>query len=292
MTGGTTRALGRAVPYALILASVSCFQYGAALAKPLFAVIGAQGASALRLGLAALILSAIMRPWRFALTGRVKWLLLGYGAALAGLNLFFFMAIRTIPLGLAVALEFSGPLLLAFATSRRPVDLLWAVLAGCGVVLLMPFTGLGASLDPVGLGWALLSGTCWMLYILLGQKVGVAIPSRVAATLGVTVAAAVVLPVGIAHAGTDLLRWDVLPVGLAVAIVSGSLPYVLEMAALERLPTRVFGILMSLEPAFGVLFGYLLLGQHLTGWQGAAIAAIMAASAGTAITHKPLPVPQ
>ena len=123
MTGGTTRALGRAVPYALILASVSCFQYGAALAKPLFAVIGAQGASALRLGLAALILSAIMRPWRFALTGRVKWLLLGYGAALAGLNLFFFMAIRTIPLGLAVALEFSGPLLLAFAdlaASGRP----------------------------------------------------------------------------------------------------------------------------------------------------------------------------
>lgn len=292
MSNDRVGALGRSLPYLGLLLSLGCFQYGAALAKPLFAVIGAQGASALRLGLAAIMLAALVRPWRVPLGVRVRWLVLGYGLGLAGLNLFFFMAIRTVPLGLTVALEFVGPLALAIAGSRRAVDLVWAALAAFGIVLIVPITGLGAGLDPVGVGFALLSACCWVAYIVFGKKAGAAIPGEIAAALGLVVAALAVLPFGIAFAGTDLLRLDILPLGLAVAIVSGSLPYVLEMAALRRMSTRVFGILMSLEPAFGALFGYVVLGQHLTALQSLAITAIIAASAGVTLTREPLPVPQ
>lgn len=292
MSNDRVGALGRSLPYLGLLLSLGCFQYGATLAKPLFAVVGAQGASALRLGLAAIMLAALVRPWRVPLDRRARWLVLGYGLGLAGLNLFFFMAIRTVPLGLTVALEFMGPLALAIAGSRRAVDLVWAALAASGIALIVPFTGFGAGLDPIGVGFALISACCWATYIVLGKMAGAVVPGEIAAALGVVVAALAVLPFGIAFAGTDLLRLDVLPLGLAVAIVSGSVPYLLEMVALRRIPTRVFGILMSLEPAFGALFGYLVLGQHLTALQSLAITAIMAASAGVTLTQKPLSVPQ
>lgn len=292
MSNDRVGALGRSLPYFGLLLSLCCFQYGAALAKPLFAVVGAQGASTLRLGLAAIMLSAFVRPWRVPLDARARWLVLGYGLGLAGLNLFFFMAIRTIPLGLTVALEFMGPLAVAIAGSRRAVDFVWAALAALGITLIVPFTGVGAGLDPTGVGFAFLSGCCWAVYIVLGKRAGATIPGESAAALGVVVAALAVLPFGVAFAGTDLLRTDILPLGLAVAIVAGSVPYVLEMAALRRMPTRVFGVLMSLEPAFGALFGYIVLGQRLTALQGVAVTAIIAASAGVTLTEKPLPVPQ
>ena len=285
-------ALTHATPFACVVVSVLCFQFGAALAKPLFPVVGAQGASALRLGLAALMLNAIMRPWRTPLGPRQRWWTLGYGLALAGLNLFFYLAIQTLPLGPAVAIEFLGPLTLAILGSRRAVDALWAGLAGAGVLCLLPIRGFGAPLDPAGLGFVSLSAVSWMIYIVCGQKAGQAGGSGASAALGVTVAALAVLPFGIRHAGFDLLRADVLPLAAVIALVSGCLPYALEMAAMKRMPTRVFGILMSLEPAFGALFGYLILDQHLTAAQGFAIAAIMTASAGTSLTSEPMPLPQ
>ncbi len=285
-------ALGRALPYLFLSLSLCGFQLGATIAKPMFDIVGAQGASALRLGMAAVMLAVVFRPWRVPIDGRLRWLLLGYGLGLAGLNLFFFMALRTIPLGVTVALEFLGPLGLAIATSRRRLDFVWAVLAGIGIFLLMPLRGLSAGLDPVGVAFALLSASCWAGYIVCGQKTGSALPSHITAAIGVAIAALVVLPFGVARAGTDLLRGDVLLLGLTIALVSGSLPYVLDLVAMRSLPTRVFGILMSLEPAVGALFGFVILGQKITALQGAAIAAIMAASAGIALTQtSPAPSP-
>lgn len=278
-------ALGRTLPFGFLILSLCGFQFGASLAKPLFGIVGAAGASTLRLSLAAAMLAVVFRPWRAVLDGRTWLLLMGYGLGLAGLNLFFYFAIETIPLGVTVALEFLGPLSLAIATSRRRLDLVWAALALAGILLLTPFTGLSAALDPVGVAFALLSASCWVGYIVCGQRTGAAVPSHVTAAIGVAVAALVVLPFGISRAGADLLRGEVLPLGLVIAIVSGVLPYILDLAAMRQLPTRVFGILMSLEPAVGVLFGYLFLGQRLNAVQGLAILAIMAASGGVALTQ-------
>ena len=283
----------RAVPLACVGLAVLCFQLGAALAKPLFARVGPEGASALRLGLAACALNAALRPWRAPVPrGMLGWTV-GYGLGLAGLNLFFYFAIERLPLGVTVAVEFLGPLSLAVAASRRRIDFLWAALAGGGMLCLVPGAQAAGARDLAGFGFALLSAGSWVLYIICGQRAG-QLGSR-AVALGVAVAAAAVLPLGLAHAGRDLLRPDVLPLGIAVAAISACLPYGLEMVALSRLPTRVFGILMSLEPAAGALFGYLLLGQQLTGLQGLAIAAVMAASAGSSLsaasTDAPHPVP-
>ncbi|MCW6508468.1 EamA family transporter [Lichenifustis flavocetrariae] len=272
------------MPLCCVGLSVLCFQFGAALVMPLFALVGPQGASTLRLGLAACVLNAVVRPWRVPLRQSAALWTIGYGLGLAGLNLFFYLALRTLPLGLTVAVEFLGPLSLAVLSSRRRIDLLWAALAGGGMLCLLPVGGFGPALDPAGLGFAILSALSWIAYILCGQRAGGAGFGSRTVALGVTVAALVVLPFGLAHAGRDMLRGDVLPLALAVALVSGCVPYGLEMVALNRLPTRVFGILMSLEPAAGALFGFLMLGQHLTAPQLSAIAAVMAASAGSSLT--------
>ncbi|MDX7954018.1 EamA family transporter [Lichenihabitans sp. Uapishka_5] len=276
------------LPYGCVGLAVLGFQLGAALVMPLFARVGAEGASALRMTLAALMLCAVMRPWRMPLPRAAFGWTLGYGLGLAGLNLFFYLAIRTLPLGVTVAVEFLGPLGLAVLGSRRPIDLLWAAMAGLGMLCLVPAAQADGARDLAGFGFALCSAVSWVAYILCGQRAG-QLGHRVVA-IGVTVAAVAVLPLGIAHAGRDLLRPDVLGLGLLVALVSGCLPYGLEMVALKRLPTRVFGILMSLEPAAGALFGYLLLGQRLTGLQGVAIAAVMAASAGSSLSAREAPV--
>lgn len=275
------------VPYGCVGLSVLGFQLGAAIVTPLFATIGAQGASALRLGLAACLLGAVLRPWRGPVPRAALGWTFGYGFGLAGLNLFFYLAIRTLPLGVTVAVEFLGPLSLAVLGSRRPADLAWAALAGLGMLCLVPTAEAGGTRDLAGFGFALLSAASWAVYILCGRRAG-ALGHR-AVAIGVAVAALTVLPLGIAHAGGALLRPDVLGLGLVVALVSGCLPYGLEMVAMKRLPTRVFGILMSLEPAAGALFGALLLGQHLSGLQMAAIAAVMAASVGTTLSAGPEP---
>ena len=279
-------ALERLAPFAFVLLAVCGFQYGAALVTPLFAIVGAQGASALRLGFAAAVLVAAVRPWRAPVPLRVFPYLIGFGLGIAGLNLFFYFAIRTLPLGVTVAIEFAGPLTVAVLTSRRVVHGLWVLLAAAGICLLLPLRIGMAHLDPTGLAWAGLSACCWATYIVCGDRVTAAISGQVAAALGVSIAALVVLPFGIAHAGAALLRPDVLPLAMVVAVVSASLPYLFEMLALKRMPARVFGTLMSLEPAFGALFGFLMLDQHLTAVQGAAIAAIVTASVGTSLTNR------
>ncbi|WP_287811371.1 threonine/homoserine exporter RhtA [Pseudomonas sp.] len=279
-------------PVGLLMIAMASIQSGASLAKTLFPVIGAQGTTTLRLVFAAVIMVLLLRPWRARLTARSLLTVVIYGIALGGMNFLFYMALRSVPLGIAVALEFTGPLAVALYASRKPLDFLWIALAVMGLVLLVPTGDTQAGLDPVGVAYALGAGACWALYILFGQKAG-ADNGIQGAALGVVVAAVVIAPIGIVHAGSALLSPALLPVALGVAVLSTALPYSLEMVALTRLPARTFGTLMSIEPAFGALSGLLFLHEVLSFTQWLAIASIIAASIGATLTmsREPHPTP-
>jgi inner membrane transporter RhtA len=270
------------LPIAAILTAMCSIQFGASLAKGLFPVMGPLGATTLRLILAALLLAAAFRPWRGAsLTGH-RGALLAYGASMGLMNLFYYLALARVPMGVVVAIEFLGPLAVAIFNSHRPLDFLWALFAVTGLVLLLPFGAGAAQPDLIGLGYALLAGAGWALYIVFGTRAGLGHGVRSVA-LGMIVAAVVVAPVGAAAAGPAMLKLAALPLGLAVAVLSSALPYVLEMQAMTRMPTRVFGIFMSVEPAIAALFGFALLGERLTPLQCTAIGCVMLASFGSAL---------
>jgi inner membrane transporter RhtA len=270
-----------------LLVAMASIQLGVALAKRLFPLIGAQGATALRLGFATLLLLALWRPWRKKLTRQEVLAVVVYGAALGGMNLTFYLALERIPLGITVAIEFTGPLAVAILSTRRPIDFLWALLAVAGILMILPLAGTSKALDWLGVFWALVAGTCWALYILFGQRAGASVHGGTATSLGMATAALLVIPFGVAHAGRALLDVSLLPLALGVAVLSSALPYSLEMIALKRLPTRTFGILMSLEPALAALTGLLFLREQLTVVQWVAIGCVIAASAGSAATSKP-----
>jgi inner membrane transporter RhtA len=271
-------------PIALLLVAMVSIQSGAALAKHLFPAVGASGATALRLALATLLLVAVFRPWRMRVE-RHQWpALLAYGVSLGLMNLMFYQALETVPLGIAIALEFTGPLAVALFGSRHLRDVVWVALAVLGLVLLVPEQGTQA-LDPVGVAYALGAGACWALYIVFGQKAGSDHGPQTVA-LGSCIAAAVAVPFGVVHAGTALLSPALLPIAFGVALLSTALPYSLEMVALTKLPTRTFGMLMSLEPAIGALCGLLFLHERLSVLQWLAIAAIIVASGGAAMTSR------
>lgn len=273
------------LPIALLLVAMASIQGGAALAKQLFPQVGAEGTTALRLSLAAIILMVVMRPWRTRPNWGAWKSLLGYGAALGSMNLLFYMSLQTIPLGIAVALEFTGPLALALLSSRRWLDVLWVALAAFGLWLLLPQLDSNAPLDPLGMGLALGAGLSWALYIVFGQKAGAAHGASTVA-FGTVIAALLVVPVGLIEAGSTLFHWSILPVALGVAILSSALPYNLEMVALTRLPARTFSTLMSIEPAIAALSGLLFLHERLSPAQWIAIGAIILASLGAAATVK------
>lgn len=270
-----------------LLVAMSSIQAGASVAKRLFPLIGAQGATALRLAFAALMLLAFWRPWRKTLTRQERLAVGVYGAALGGMNLTFYLALERIPLGIAVAIEFTGPLAVALLSTRRPVDFVWALLAMAGILMILPLSETSAALDWVGVFWALVAGTCWALYILFGQRAGASVHGGTATSLGMATAAVLVCPFGVVHAGQKLLDVSLLPMALGVAVLSSALPYSLEMIALKRLPTRTFGILMSLEPALAALSGWVFLREQLTPVQWAAIGCVILASAGSSATSKP-----
>jgi inner membrane transporter RhtA len=277
-----------ALAIGVLLISMVSYQCGAALAKQLFPLVGAQGATAFRLGLGALILLLIRRPWRTSRPGRDWRVLWGYGLSMGVMNLVFYLSLRTIPLGIAVALEFTGPLALALFGSRRLLDFVWIALVVVGLLLLLPLGEHRQALDPVGVMYALAAGVGWALYIVLGQKAGVAYGAD-AVTLGTSIAALVAIPFGVAHAGAALLSPVVLPMALGVAVLSSALPYSLEMMALTRLPARTFGTLLSIEPAVAAVAGVIFLGERLSGLQWLAIVAIIVAAAGTAMSVRRLP---
>ncbi len=276
------------MPVAVILIAMMSIQSGASLAKSLFPLIGAPGVTALRIALGTLILVVVFKPWRLRFKKEQRLPLLFYGLALGGMNYMFYLSIQTIPLGIAVALEFTGPLAVALFSSRRPVDFIWVILAVLGLWFLLPLGQSVSQIDLTGAALALGAGACWAVYILTGQRAGEEHgPATVA--LGSLIAAVIFVPVGMAQATDSIWQWSILPVGLAVAILSTALPYSLEMIALTRLPTRIFGTLMSMEPALAAISGMMFLGETLTLVQTLALCSIIAASMGSTLTMRQEP---
>ncbi|QWT20256.1 EamA family transporter [Bacillus sp. NP157] len=270
------------LPALAVLGSVTSLCIGTSFAKKLFPLVGAEGTSALRVGFSALVLVLFWRPWRWPLSRRDAGFVIRYGLTLGVMNLLFYMALRTIPFGLAVAIEFSGPLAVAMWSSRRPVDFLWLGSAIAGLAMLLPI-GQHATLDPTGVLFALGAAVCWALYILFGKQAG-HLHAGHSVSLGLVAASLVVVPFGVAHAGASLLDPAILAAGVGIAIVSSAIPMSLEMMALKRLPSQTFGIMVSLEPAVASLLAMLLLDEHLTAHQWVAIGFIVLASIGSTIT--------
>ena len=294
MTAEPHRARARyLVSIVLLLIAMGSIQLGASFAKTLFQSVGASGAVALRTALATLMLVAVLRPWRTRL-GSGSWqALIVYGVSLGVMNLLYYLALRTLPLGITVSIEFAGPLAVAVLSSRRAVDFLWIALAAAGLALLLPIGRGHGNVDPTGALFALGAGSCWALYIVFGQRAGADYGPQTVA-LGSIIASIIVVPIGVAQAGQSLLSAAVLPYGLAIALLSTAVPYTLEMLALTRLPARTFGILMSIEPVFGAVVGWAMLHEQLSLVQWVAIALIILASIGTTLTasaHRASPVP-
>ncbi len=281
----TFKSSSIALPIGALAVAMVSVQLGAALVKGLFPVAGVAGATTMRLAIASLILAVIWRPWRLRPKAKALRSLLAYGIAMGCMNFCFYSALSRIPLGIAVALEFTGPLAVAIAASHRALDYLWVALAALGLLALLPLGPHAGhpSISAVGVAFALGAGVCWALYIIFGQKAGAA-HGGVATAMGTMIGALVVAPVGVAQAGAALFDASILPAALGVAILSSALPYSLEMFALTRIPTRTFGVLMSAEPALGALSGLAFLNERLSLVQWAAIVSIMAASAGSAAT--------
>lgn len=281
----TADKMPRWLPIFVLVISMVSIQGGAALAKSLFPLIGPQGVTAVRLGLGTLILAIIFKPWRLRFKREQRLPLFFYGLALGSMNYLFYLSLKTIPLGIAVALEFTGPLAVALFASRRAVDFVWVILAVVGLWFLLPLGKEIAHVDLTGAAYALGAGACWAIYIVAGQKAGAEHgPATVAA--GSFIAAVIFVPLGALEASSSILTWAVLPVGLTIAVLSTALPYSLEMIALTRLPTRTFGTLMSVEPALAAISGIIFLGEHLTFIQWVALFFIIVASAGSTLTIK------
>ncbi|WP_122446526.1 threonine/homoserine exporter RhtA [Pseudomonas viridiflava] len=273
-------------PLGLLIIAMISIQSGASLAKSLFPVVGAQGTTALRLIFASLILLLVLRPWRARLTARSLRTVMLYGISLGSMNMLFYMSLQTVPLGIAVALEFTGPLAVALWASRKLIDFLWVALAVIGLLLLVPIGESSTSIDLVGAGYALGAGACWAAYIVFGQKAGADNGIQTAA-LGVTIAALFIAPIGVVHAGAALLDVSLIPAALGVAVLSTALPYSLEMVALTRMSARTFGTLASLEPVFAALSGLIFLHEDLSLTQWLAIGAIIVASIGATLGSTP-----
>ncbi|WP_374379309.1 EamA family transporter [Dongia sp.] len=267
---------------ALIIAMISV-QAGAAFAKTLFPIIGAEGTVVLRLSLAALMLGLALRVWRVRI-GRSNWhLALIYGVNLGAMNFLYYLAVARIPVGIAAALEFTGPLAVAIFASRSKLDLLWAALALAGIALLLPVEGLGSSLDPLGVIYALGAGLGWALYIFTGRRAGHAFGTP-APAVGMIVAALVTLPLGAVQAVTVFADIHLLLLALAVAALSSAVPFAFEMVSLRHLPPQAYGTLTSMEPAIGALSGLVILREMLPASQWLAIGLVVLASVGTTLT--------
>src|SRR5450755_2847698 len=273
------------LPIAVLILAMLGFQTGAALAKTLIPVVGASGAVALRLVYATLMLWIVWRPWRMRLDAKAARTIIIYGIALGCMNLLFYCALQRIPLGIAVALEFTGPLAVAVAAAIRPLDFVWVALAVIGVLMVLPLGGASHALDWLGILYALAAGGCWALYIVYGRRAGLQSGGQTTA-MGMLIGAVVIAPIGVAHAGAALLKPEILPIALAVAFLSSALPYSLEMYAMTRLPSRIFGVLMSIDPALAAASGLVLLGERLSWLQWTAIGCIVLASAGSATTNQ------
>jgi inner membrane transporter RhtA len=289
----TTRAtrpglLARAPSGGLVIAAIASVQLGGALAVHLFASVGPAGAVLLRLATASVVLAAISRPRLRGVPLRHLPLVAAFGLVLAGMNFSFYASINRIPLGIAVSLEFVGPLAVAVAGSRRWIDLVWVLLALAGILALTQAGGT-RTVDPLGVAFALLAGCCWGAYILLSARVGRSFDRGTGLSLAMCFATLVMLPVGIAGAGAQLVSPGPLALGCAVGMLSSAIPYSFELEALRRIAPSVFGVFMSLEPAMAALAGFLVLGQGLSVRTLAGMALVISASIGASRRTKEAP---
>ncbi|PWD50852.1 EamA family transporter [Serinibacter arcticus] len=284
---------GTGVGALMVVGSCVSLQFGAAFAAQLFPVLGPGGTTLLRLGIAAIVLLAVFRP-RVRTWARAQWLAVGaLGLALAGMNGAFYASIARIPLGIAVTIEFLGPLVLAAALTRRWRDTVWVLVAGAGIVAL----GLGhpgesdggdgpvGGLDPVGVVLALVAAAFWAAYILANARVSARVPGMGGLAVAMVVATAAVAPLGGGAVGV-VTEPHLLLIAAGTAALASVIPYTLELAALRRLPARAFSILLSLEPAVACLAGFLLLSQTLTWVQALAVAVVVAASVGSTLSSR------
>lgn len=276
--------LSRAPSPALVVGGIASVQFGSAIAATLFARIGPGGAVLLRLLTATIALGLISRPRVGQIARRDLFLACAFGLILAGMNLTFYHAIQRIPLGVAVAIEFIGPLGVAVLGSRRGLDLVWAALAVVGIVALMH--GDVHSLNLLGVLLALCAGVLWGAYILVNARLGQAFADGTGLAVAMAVATLLSLPVGVAEGGAHLLSARVLLLGAAVGMLSSAIPYSFELEALRRIATRVFGVLMSLEPALAALAGFIVLGQALSAREGFGMALVIAASVGASLASR------
>jgi inner membrane transporter RhtA len=267
-----------------VLIAILSIQSGASLAKHLFPIFGAEGATTLRIFFASLILLFMFKPWKHKVDKPTQKLIWLYGIALGIMNLLFYKALEYLPQGITVALEFTGPLGLSLFLSRKKLDLLWAFLAIAGVYFVLPLQSTDAPISGLGVLLALGAGVCWALYILISQKISTTTLGTRSIALGMSVASLVTLPFGLLQKGKELFHLQELPLMIAVALLSSVIPYTLELSAMKKIPTKTFGILMSLEPAIAALVAYLFLNENLNLLQKFAIIFISIATIGSTLT--------
>jgi inner membrane transporter RhtA len=271
-------------PIPAVLFAIISVQSGAAIAKTLFPELGAAATASLRIGISALILLAVYRPNLFKINTRQWKVVIPYGLSLGAMNLIFYFAIERIPIGLAVTLEFIGPLVVAVLGSKRLLDYLWVLLAAVGIILIAPWSDNGV--DLLGVLFALLAGALWAAYIVLGGKVSKIMKGGEAVAVGMLFATILILPFGIMGNGFHNLTPNFFYLGIALALLSSAIPFTLEMKALGQLPARTFSILMSLEPAAASICGLLFLQEYLTTNEIIAVLCVVTASAGSTMTSK------
>lgn len=272
-------------PFPAVILAILSVQIGAAFAKSLFPMLGATGTTTLRIGISALILLAFNRPDMRKLTAPQWKAIIPYGLCLGAMNWIFYLALTRIPLGLAVALEFIGPLMLSVLTSKRRVDYLWPLLAIAGIGLITPWNGTG--IDVYGAAMALLAGVFWAGYIVLGQRTSVVIDGAQAVSVGMIFALVLILPFGIADGRLTNFTLEMVPAAIALGLLCSAIPFSLEIGALKHIPAKTFSILMSLEPAVAAICGLIFLHEVLTLVEWLAIVLVVAASLGATLTGKP-----
>lgn len=271
-------------PVQAVLLAIISVQCGAAIAKTLFPALGAAGTASIRIGVSAIILLLAYRPNLKTITKEQWKVVIPYGFSLGAMNLIFYFSIKRIPIGLAVTLEFIGPLLLAIIGSKRLMDYFWVVLAAIGILLIAPWTN--ERLDSLGVIFALLAGALWAAYIVFGGKISKILNEGTAVSTGMLLAAILVLPFGIFENGLANLTPRLFGMGFALALLSSAIPFTLEMKALGKLPPRTFSILMSLEPAAASICAFIFLNENLSFYEILAVVCVVVASAGSTLTSK------
>ncbi|MFB9080352.1 DMT family transporter [Flavobacterium procerum] len=267
-----------------VLLAILSVQCGAAIAKTLFPALGAAATASIRIGVSAIILLIAYRPNLKKITPQQWKIVVPYGLSLGAMNLVFYYAIERIPIGLAVTLEFIGPLLVAIFGSKRLVDYCWVLLAAIGILLIAPWNN--AKIDSIGVVFALLAGAFWAAYIILGGRISKIMNGGQAVSTGMLFAAILILPFGFLGNGLTNLTPTFFGMGVALALLSSAIPFTLEMKALGQLPPRTFSILMSLEPAAASICAFIFLYEKLSFYEILAVVCVVIASAGSTLTAK------